>query len=86
MASHKSKSLQGKSHKKVGSKREVFNGTAEKTKGGLHKQDLTRNKHGRIVSIKKMLSGKRSFAKNPAMKRQAQLFKEKHSKRRSLKD
>jgi hypothetical protein len=81
MSSH-----EGKTHRKIGSKREVFNGTAEKTKGGLRKKDLTKNKHGRVVSIKKMLSGRRNFANNPAMQRQAQLFKKKHSKKLSLRD
>jgi hypothetical protein len=38
---------------KVGSRRMVFNGTAEKTCGGLRKNDLIKNKHGRIVSSKK---------------------------------
>lgn len=38
---------------KVGSRRMVFNGSAEKTPGGLTKDDLIKNKHGRIVSAKK---------------------------------
>jgi len=38
---------------KVGSRRQVFNGSAEKTPGGLTKSDLIKNKHGRIVSAKK---------------------------------
>lgn len=38
---------------KVGSRRMVFNGSAEKTRGGLHKDDLIKNKYGRIVSAKK---------------------------------
>ena len=36
-----------------GSRRQVFNGTADKTPGGLTKEDLIKNKHGRIVSAKK---------------------------------
>ena len=39
--------------KRVGSRRQVYNGSAEKTKGGLTKSDLIKNKHGRIVSAKK---------------------------------
>ena len=35
---------------KVGSRRQVYNGSAEKTSGGLKKEDLIKNKHGRIVS------------------------------------
>ena len=38
---------------KVGSRRQVYNGSAEKTCGGLRKDDLLKNKHGRIVSSKK---------------------------------
>lgn len=38
---------------KYGSRRKVWNGTAEKTKGGLRKEDLTKNKYGRIVSTKR---------------------------------
>ena len=38
---------------KVGSRRMVFNGSAEKTPGGLTKADLLKNKHGRIVSARK---------------------------------
>ena len=38
---------------KRGSRRQVWNGTAEKTAGGLRKEDLDKNKRGRIVSKKK---------------------------------
>lgn len=44
--------------KTVGSKREVWNGTAEKTSGGLTIGDLGKNKRGHIVSVKKYLQGK----------------------------
>lgn len=37
----------------VGSRAQVFHGTAKRTSGGLVKKDLCRNKHGRIVSCKK---------------------------------
>jgi hypothetical protein len=37
----------------VGSRRKVWNGTAQKTPGGLTKSDLTQNKYGRIVSRKR---------------------------------
>ena len=36
----------------IGSRRQVWNGTAKKTPGGLHKSDLIMNKHRRIVSRK----------------------------------
>ena len=46
----------------VGSRRQVLNGTAYKTsygKGGLKKDQLVLNKHGRIVSKKKHKTAKR---------------------------
>ena len=52
----------GKKYKiTVGSRREVWNGTAYKTgygKKGLKRSDLIKNKHGRIVSRKKHAYGK----------------------------
>lgn len=52
----------GKKYKiTVGSRREVWNGTAYKTgygKKGLKRSDLLKNKHGRIVSRKKHAYGK----------------------------
>lgn len=38
---------------KRGSRRQVWNGTAEQTAGGLKKDDLEKNKRGRIVSKRK---------------------------------
>ena len=38
--------------KTIGSRAEVFHGTAKKTSGGLTKADLIMNKRGRIVSKK----------------------------------
>jgi len=43
----------------IGSRRQVWNGTAKKTPGGLHKSDLIMNKHRRIVSRKKSVSSKK---------------------------
>ena len=43
----------------IGSRRQVWNGTAKKTPGGLHKSDLIMNKHRRIVSRKKSISSKK---------------------------
>jgi hypothetical protein len=45
----------------VGSKAQVFHGTAKHTSGGLEKKDLVQNKHGRIVSRKKMALGKKAL-------------------------
>jgi len=38
---------------KFGSRRQVFNGTAMMTTGGLRKEQLTKNPRGRIVSTKR---------------------------------
>lgn len=45
----------GKTRKvvKYGSRRQVFNGTAERTTGGLRKEHLMKNERGRIVSAAK---------------------------------
>merc|ERR1719309_1536016 len=39
---------------------QVFKGRKEKTVGGLKKSDLTKNKHGRVVSKKKSAFGQKS--------------------------
>ena len=44
----------------VGSRAQVWHGTAEKTAGGLEKKDLFQNKHGRIVSRKMHLTAKKN--------------------------
>jgi hypothetical protein len=46
--------------KAVGSKAEVFHGTAKHTSGGLHKKDLMKHK-GRIVSRRKHEQGKKAI-------------------------
>lgn len=45
----------GKTRKvsKYGSRRQVFNGTAEMTSGGLRREQLMKNERGRIVSAAK---------------------------------
>ncbi len=45
----------------VGSKAQVYHGTAKHTSGGLTKKDLVQNKHGRIVSRRKMMAGKKAL-------------------------
>jgi len=42
----------------VGSRAQVYHGTAYKTSGGLKKSDLVQNKNGRIVSKKKQATAK----------------------------
>jgi hypothetical protein len=44
-----------------GSKAQVWHGTAKKTTGGLTKNNLMKNKHGRIVSRRKHNLGKKSI-------------------------
>ena len=43
----------------VGSKAQVWHGTASHTSGGLHRKDLMKTKKGRIVSKKKHAIGMR---------------------------
>jgi hypothetical protein len=50
--------MTGKTHT-IGSRRQVWNGTAKKTSGGLLKSDLMLNKNGRIVSKSKHSSAKK---------------------------
>jgi hypothetical protein len=43
----------------VGSRAQVWHNNAKKTKGGLSKKDLKKNKHGRIVSKKLSMKANR---------------------------
>lgn len=45
--------------KLIGSRAQVFHGTAYKTSGGLTKKDLIKNKSGHVVSAKKHRSAKK---------------------------
>jgi hypothetical protein len=45
----------------IGTRAQVWHGTAKKTSGGLTKTHLMQNKHGRIVSKKKHASGKKTI-------------------------
>ena len=45
----------------TGSKAQVWHGTAKHTSGGLTKNNLMKNKHGRIVSRRKHALGKKSI-------------------------
>ena len=47
----------------VGSKAQVFHGTAKHTSGGLVKSNLMKTKAGRIVSKKKHAAGKKAITK-----------------------
>lgn len=45
----------------VGSRAAVYHGNAHHTSGGLTKSDLVMNRHGRIVSRRKMALGKKAI-------------------------
>lgn len=47
----------------VGTKAQVFHGTAKHTSGGLTKKDLMKTKVGRIVSKRKHMLGMKSIKK-----------------------
>ncbi len=47
----------------VGSKAQVFHGTAKHTAGGLTRKDLIMNKRGRIVSKKQHAAGKKALSR-----------------------
>ena len=47
--------------KAVGSRREVWNGTAHHTSGGLTRVNLKKNKRGRLVSKKKSKMAKQLY-------------------------
>ena len=44
-----------------GSRRQVWNGSRQKTNSGLSKSDFTTNKNGRLVSKKQHAQGKRAY-------------------------
>ena len=46
--------------------RQVYEGRAHRTTGGLTKSDLTVNKRGRVVSRRASAAAKRSFRKDAA--------------------
>ncbi len=51
--------------KAIGSRAQVWHGTADHTSGGLRKDDLMKS-YGRIVSVKKHAAGKKAYQKNCA--------------------
>ena len=51
------------SQQTVGSKAQVWHGTAKHTSGGLIKKDLMKTKSGRIVSRKKHAAGKKAISR-----------------------
>lgn len=53
--------------KTVGSKAEVWHGTAKHTSGGLTKNKLTKTPQGRIVSKAKRALGLKAYKQNPGI-------------------
>ena len=47
----------------VGTKAQVYHGTAKHTSGGLTRKDLMKTKKGRIVSRKKHAAGKKALSR-----------------------
>merc|ERR1711874_864794 len=45
----------------IGTKGQVFRGTKLKTKGGLVKKDLMKNKQGKVISKKRYATGRKNF-------------------------
>jgi len=63
--------------KAIGTRAEVFHGTADHTSGGLTKKDLKKNRLGRIVSKKASLASRKRFYANPGLQKK---FKESQNK------
>jgi hypothetical protein len=49
-------------------KRLVYDGVYQKTRGGLSKKDLTENKYGKVVSLRKLKAGKSLQRRHPFKK------------------
>ena len=49
-------------------KRLVYDGVYQKTRGGLSKKDLTENKYGKVVSIRKSKAGRSLQRRHPFKK------------------
>lgn len=60
---------------KVGTRRQVFNGTAEKTSGGLRKEDLMM-KNGRIVSRRASRAATKNYRKKLKNNPKAKCFQD----------
>lgn len=71
----------------IGTRAQVWHGNAKKTSGGLTKNNLMKNKHGRIVSKRKHASGKKTIKHLKklgyvAKKGQFKLFRKGHKSRK----
>ena len=65
----------------VGSRREVFNGTAKHTSGGLTKGDLKKTADGRIRSRRASAAAKKKLAHNPAFKKFVNMARQQKGKK-----
>jgi hypothetical protein len=63
MANRKTRKQSGGAQATIGSKAQVFHGTAKHTSGGLTRKDLMKTKAGRIVSKKKHTAGLKAIKK-----------------------
>ena len=69
--------------KTVGTKREVYEGLAKRTSGGLRKDNLLKNKRGKVVSKRRHELGLKAFKNNnlkPATKEQLASYRASRSK------
>ena len=63
-ANNANKNMVGGGHMlSVGSKAQVYHGTAKHTAGGLTRKDLMKNKRGKIVSRKQAAAGKKAYSR-----------------------
>tara|TARA_Y100000389_G_C17293164_1_gene429085 strand:+ start:239 stop:502 length:264 start_codon:yes stop_codon:yes gene_type:complete len=67
----------------IGSRAEVFHGTADATSGGLTKKDLVM-KDGRIISKAASKAAKKSLKQNPKFQAFIDLAKEKSEKKETF--
>jgi len=65
---------------RIGSRAQVFNGTADKTSGGLMKKDLFKDSYGRIRSKKASEAAKKRLKKNPNFKKYIEKAKKQKGK------
>lgn len=65
----------------IGSRRQVFNGTAKHTAGNLFKADLKQTSDGRIRSRRASAAAKKKLQHNPAFKKYVQIAKAQKGKR-----
>ena len=63
MTMRKNNNMMGGKMPAVGTKAQVYHGTAKHTSGGLTKKDLMKTKKGRIVSKKKHAAGQKAIKK-----------------------